>query len=198
MIPADALVMAAPAFVAADLLRALSPLLADELARVEYVTTATVSLAYPQDSIPPLEGYGYIIPQDEDSKALACTWISTKWAGRTPEGYALLRVFIGRIQDAEKLPEDEDALIEMANDEVRQTMGIDVEPAYSWVFRWEKAMPQYNLGHPERLERIEEILAGYENLALAGNGYYGIGMPDCIHSGIKAAEKLHQIEKVSG
>ena len=195
---ADALVVAVPAFVAAELLQALSPQLSAELSQVEYVTTATVSLAYPQDKIPPLEGYGYIIPQNEDSKALACTWTSTKWAGRTPEGNALLRVFVGRIQDAEKLPEDEAALLQMAKDEVRQTRGINVEPAHSWVFRWEKAMPQYNLGHPERLERVEEILAEYDNLALAGNGYYGIGMPDCIHSGIKAAEKLLQHEKVSG
>ena len=197
-IPADALVMAAPAFVAAELLQGISEQLSAELAQVEYVTTATVSLAYPQDKIPPLEGYGYIIPQNEDSKALACTWTSTKWAERAPEGIALLRIFVGRIQDAEKLPEDEAALIQLAKDEVRQTMGIDAEPAHSWVFRWEKAMPQYNLGHPERVERIEKIIAGYDNLALAGNGYYGIGMPDCIHSGIKAAEKLLQHEKVSG
>lgn len=194
---ADALVVAAPAYAAAELLSGISSQLSDELAGVEYVTTATVSLAYPRKDLPALEGYGYIIPQHEDSKALACTWTSTKWAGRAPQEFVLLRVFVGRIQDAEQLPTDENLLLQMARDEVRQTMGIDLQPTRSWVFRWEKAMPQYNLGHPARLERIASILEQHPNLALAGSGYHGIGMPDCIHSGIQAAEKILQIEKVN-
>jgi len=194
---ADAIVMAAPAYVAAELISGVSSALSKEIEQIEYVTTATVSLAYKKENLPALEGYGYIIPQNEDSKALACTWTSTKWAERAPEDYALLRVFVGRIQDAEQLPEDEASLIQMAKDEIHQTMGIGIEPEFCWVSRWEKAMPQYNLGHPQRLERIETILNDHPNLALAGNGYYGIGMPDCIHSGIQAAEKLLQYEKVS-
>jgi oxygen-dependent protoporphyrinogen oxidase len=109
--PADAVVMAAPAYAAAELLSDILPDLAKELEQVEYVTTATVTLAYQKKDLPVLEGYGYIIPQNEDSKALACTWTSAKWEGRAPEDYALLRVFVGRIQDAEQLPEDEAVLI---------------------------------------------------------------------------------------
>jgi oxygen-dependent protoporphyrinogen oxidase len=196
-IHADAIVAATPAYVAAELLSTVSAELADELAAVEYVSTATVSLAYRKKDVPSLKGYGYIIPHNEDSKALACTWTSTKWAGRAPEEYALLRVFVGRIQDAEQLPEEESVLIQMAKDELRQTMGIEIEPEHTWVFRWDAAMPQYNLGHPERLDRIEAILEDFDHLALVGNGYYGIGMPDCINSGIQAAEKILQREKVS-
>jgi len=191
----DAVVITAPAYAAAELLSDVSPDLAKELEQVEYVTTATVTLAYQKKDLPALEGYGYIIPQNEESRALACTWTSTKWEERAPEDYALLRVFVGRIQDAEQLPEDEAVLIKMAKDEVLQTMGIEIEPERSWVFRWEKAMPQYNLGHPERLERIEAIMREYANLVLAGNGYHGIGLPDCINSGIKAAEKLIKVRK---
>ncbi|NQS92395.1 MAG: protoporphyrinogen oxidase [Chloroflexi bacterium] len=194
----DAVVVAVPSYVAAELLPDVSDDLANELGRVEYVTTATVSLAYKKMDLPELKGYGYIIPQYEKSKALACTWTSTKWVERAPEDYALLRVFVGRIQDAERLPEDKNELIQIAKDEIRQTMGIEHNPVRSWVFRWEKAMPQYNLGHPERLERIEKILKDQPNIALAGNGYYGIGLPDCIKSGIKAADKLLQFEKVGG
>lgn len=192
----DAVVVAVPAYVAAELLSDVSHDLANELGRVEYVTTATVSLAYKKTDLPALNGYGYIIPQNEDSKALACTWTSTKWAERAPDDYALLRVFVGRIQDAERLPEDKHTLIQIAKDEIRQTLGIENDPEQSWVFRWEKAMPQYNLGHPERLEKIEEILKDQPNLELVGNGYYGIGLPDCVNSGIKAADKLLQYEKV--
>jgi oxygen-dependent protoporphyrinogen oxidase len=194
----DALVMAVPAYAAAELLSVVSDGLTEELDQVEYVSTATVSLAYKKKDLPSLAGYGYIIPQNEDSKALACTWTSTKWAERSPDDYVLLRVFVGRIQDTLGLPEDENALIQMAKDEIRQTMGIGLDPEKSWVFRWEKAMPQYNLGHPERLERIERILKDQPNLALIGNGYYGIGLPDCIKSGIQAADKLLHIEKVDG
>ena len=191
----DAVVIAAPAYVAAEILSDVSSNLANELEQIEYVTTATITLAYLKKDLPALEGYGYIIPQNEDSKALACTWTSTKWKGRAPEDYALLRVFVGRIQDSEKLPEEKDVLIKMAKDEVRQSMGIEIEPERCWVFRWEKAMPQYNLGHPERLERIDAILKEFPNLALAGNGYHGIGIPDCINSGIKASEKLLKLRE---
>ncbi|MDH5507188.1 MAG: protoporphyrinogen oxidase, partial [Anaerolineae bacterium] len=190
-IPADAVVLAAPAYVAGQLLQSIAPQLAHELAQIEYVSTATVSLAYPLDVLPSdLSGYGYIIPQHEDSQALACTWTSSKWHGRAPQGFALLRVFVGRIQDAQALPHEESALIAIARRELRQTMHITAEPANAWVFRWEKAMPQYNLGHPERLERIQTHLAAHPALALAGSGYHGIGMPDCIRSGILAAEKI--------
>ena len=126
---------------------------------------------------------------------MACTWTSTKWDNRAAKGHVLIRVFVGRIQDANALPENKEALIQIAQEEIRSTMGIETQPTHSWVFRWEKAMPQYNLGHPERMKRIEEILQEHPNLALAGNGYRGIGMPDCIHSGIQAAEKIFRVSK---
>ncbi len=190
-IEADAVVLAAPAYVSGKLLENIAPELAEELKQIEYVSTATVSLAYLKEDLPnPLDGYGYIIPQHEDSKALACTWTSSKWQHRAPERYALLRVFIGRNQDPKALPREEAALISIARQELRMTMNIKAAPTATWVFRWDKAMPQYNLGHPERLERIETEMEKLPDLALAGNGYRGIGMPDCIHSGIQAAEKL--------
>jgi len=187
---ADALILASPAYASAHMLAGYQPELAELLAGIEYVTTATVSLAYRVQDLPPLLGYGYIIPQFEENQALACTWTSSKWAGRAPQGYGLLRVFLGRIQDANVLPHDKDTLVHMARHELERTMGVKAEPEHTWVFRWEKAMPQYNLGHPERIDKIEGLLAERPNLALAGNGYYGIGMPDCIRSGYQAADKI--------
>lgn len=190
----DGLVLATPAYVSGTLLNEIAPTLAGELGKIEYVTTATVSLAYLKEELPTkLKGYGYIVPQQEDSKVLACTWTSSKWQGRAPQQYALLRVFIGRIQDAHTLPHEPAELIEIAREELLKTMHIKAKPLNSWVFRWEKAMPQYNLGHPERLQRIATALEAFPNLALAGNGYRGIGMPDCIHTGIDAAEKIMRI-----
>lgn len=192
----DAVVLATPAYVAGDLMKDALPNLADELNSIEYVSTATVSLAYLKDELPTnLEGYGYIVPQQEGSKALACTWTSSKWRHRAPDNRVLLRVFIGRIQDVNTLPTDKDLLISMAREELRYSMGIKTQPIAAWAFYWEKAMPQYNLGHPERLERIERLLMEHPNLVLAGNGYRGIGIPDCVHSGMEAAEKIVEFLK---
>jgi oxygen-dependent protoporphyrinogen oxidase len=188
---ADGLVLAAPAYAAGSLLYGLDPDLAAELQGIPYVSTATVSLAYRQDDLPrPLDGYGYVIPRRESRLALACTWTSTKFPHRAPAGYALMRVFIGRAGQEDRLAWDEAGLLETAQQEVRQTLGITAQPQLERVFRWEQAMPQYNLGHPQRLERIRARLERWPGLQLAGNGYAGIGIPDCIHSGEVAAQAL--------
>lgn len=188
-ITADGIILATPSFVTSDLVADLAPGLSGELKAIEYVTTATVSMAYRQADVPrPLDGYGYVIPRREGRKALACTWTSTKFPHRAPEDYALVRVFIGRAGQEGDLPWDENGLEKIAQDELRQTLGISAKPVLSRVFLWEKAMPQYNIGHPARLERIDAFLKDMPGLALAGNGYLGIGIPDCIHSGELAAE----------
>jgi oxygen-dependent protoporphyrinogen oxidase len=190
-ITADRVILATPSFVTADLVSDLAPDLAAELRSIDYVSTATVTLAYRESDLPrPLDGYGYVIPRREGRKALACTWTSTKFPHRAPEGYALLRVFIGRAGQESEIAWDETTLLTIAQEELRLTLGITAKPLLWRIFTWEKAMPQYNLGHPERLKRIERRLSAYPGLALAGNAYQGIGIPDCIHSGEIAAEKI--------
>jgi protoporphyrinogen/coproporphyrinogen III oxidase len=185
---AEALVLAAPAFAAGDLLEGLDPPLAAALRSIPYASTATVSLAYRQEDLGrPLDGYGYVIPRRERRRALACTWTSTKFPHRAPAGYALLRVFVGRA--GQEIPWGQDELLALARQELALTLGIQAAPLLWRVQAWPRAMPQYNLGHPEKLARIEAALAAHPGLALAGNGYRGIGIPDCIHSGQQAAEK---------
>ncbi len=185
----DALILATPAYVSGTLLASFDPMLASDLKSIPYASTATVSLAYRESDLPrPLDGYGYVIPRREGRKALACTWTSTKFPHRAPEGYALIRVFVGRA--GQDIPWDENELLELAKEEVKLTSGITAEPIVSRVFMWDKAMPQYNLGHPEILKRIDVALENHPGLALAGNGYRGIGIPDCIHSGELAVEKI--------
>src|SRR5439155_8454962 len=171
----------------ATLLASLDPALAADLGAIPYASTATISLAYRQGDLPrELDGYGYLIPRREGRKALACTWTSTKFPHRVPEGYALIRVFVGRA--GQDIPWNENDLIALAKEELNLTLGITVEPILARVFMWDKAMPQYNLGHPEILKRIDTQLENHPGLALAGNGYRGIGIPDCIHSGELAVE----------
>jgi len=185
----DTVILAAPAPVSGALLASFDPDLASVLKSIPYASTATVSLAYRQSDLPhPLDGYGYVIPRSEGRRALACTWTSTKFPHRAPEGYALLRVFIGRA--GQDIPWNANDLLGLARDELKSTLGITVAPLLSRVFMWENAMPQYNLGHPEKMRHIESRLEKYPGLALAGNGYYGIGIPDCIHSGELAVNRI--------
>ena len=193
-IPANGIILAIPAPQSSSIMRDLAPELAHELSQIEYASTATVSLAFRESDLPrPLDGYGYIIPRREGRKALACTWTSTKFPHRAPQGTALLRVFIGRAGQEADLPSEEGQLIEIAREELRLTMGITAEPLLSRAFFWPEAMPQYNMGHPERLARIEQQLELLEGVVLAGAGYRGIGIPDCIHSGELAAERVLKV-----
>jgi len=189
----DSIILATPAFVSGTLVASFDPDLASVLQSIDYVSTATVSLAYRQSDLPrELDGYGYVIPRREGRKALACTWTSTKFPHRAPEGYALIRVFVGRA--GQELPWSEKDLLALAKEELQLTLGLTAEPILSRVFVWDKAMPQYNLGHPEKLKQIESELEKYPGLALAGNGYCGIGIPDCIRSGELAVERVLAME----
>jgi oxygen-dependent protoporphyrinogen oxidase len=189
ILESDSVILATPAFVSGKLVAALNPSLASDLQSIPYASTATVSLAYRGSDIPrELDGYGYVIPRREERKALACTWTSTKFPHRAPEGYRLIRVFVGRA--GQDIPWNEADLLQLAQEELASTLGITAGPLLHRVFLWDKAMPQYNLGHPEILARIDAALQNHPGLALAGNGYRGIGIPDCIHSGELAVKKI--------
>ncbi len=191
----DSVILATPTFVSGNLLASLDPSLASNLQSIPYVSTATVSLAYAQSDVPrDLDGYGYVIPRREGRRALACTWTSTKFPHRAPEGYALIRVFVGRA--GQDIPWNESDLLELAKEELKLTLGITANPLLDRVFLWDKAMPQYNLGHPVLLKRIDAALEKHPGLALAGNGYRGIGIPDCIHSGELAVKKIVEARRV--
>ncbi len=192
---ADGIILAAPAYISGQLLASFDPELRSALQSIPYASTATVSLAYRLSDVPrDLDGYGYVIPRREGRKALACTWTSTKFPHRAPEGYALIRVFVGRA--GQDIPWDEGELLEAAKEELNLTLGITAEQLVSRVFMWDKAMPQYNLGHPEILKRIDTALEKHPGLVLAGNGYRGIGIPDCIHSGELAVERVLKFSNV--
>ena len=188
---ARAVVLATPAYATADLVAPFAPEAAAALRGILYATTATVSLAYRETDLPrPLDGYGYVIPRSEGREALACTWTSTKFPHRAPEGYALVRVFVGRAGQEADISWNHAALEAIARRELAQTVGITAEPLFAEVFVWPQAMPQYTLGHLDRVRTAEGALSPWPNLALAGNAYRGIGIPDCIRSGREAVERI--------
>jgi oxygen-dependent protoporphyrinogen oxidase len=196
---ADGVVVAVPAFAAAELLASLDRGLADAHAEIPYASSVVVSLAYDEAAVAhPLDGYGYVVPHSEESDVLACTWSSSKWGGRAPTGHALLRVYAGRFGGRDVTTEVDDDLVELAREELR-LLGITTEPSLARVHRWPRGMPQYVLGHPDRLVRIENALEEHPGLALAGAAYRGVGIPDCIRSGEDAAQSLaRSLAPVSG
>lgn len=190
---AEAVILATPSFAAARLLADIDRDLSAELAAIEHASTAIVTLAFRREDIPhPLNGHGYVVPRVEGGPILACTWSSRKWAERAPEGRELLRVFVGRSGfDALNIEDvDDETLIAIARQEVASRLGIIADPALIRLHRWPRGMPQYTIGHPERIARIEARISVHPGLSIAGNAYHGVGIPDCIASGECAAEAV--------
>jgi oxygen-dependent protoporphyrinogen oxidase len=189
VIGADGVVVTTPAFVTAELLADLDPELASEHASIPYASSVVITLAFSRADVVPRDGFGYVVPLVEQTDVLACTWSSQKWKGRAPEGSVLIRVYAGRFGGRDVTLAADAELVALARDEVRH-VGISAEPTATHVHRWPRGMPQYVLGHPDRLERIDAAVAEHSCLALAGAAYRGVGIPDCIHSGEQAAESV--------
>jgi oxygen-dependent protoporphyrinogen oxidase len=185
----DAVVLAVPAYVAAALLEGVDPELAGLHREIPYASSVVVSLAFSRADVVPLDGYGYLVPRTDGSDVLACTWSSQKWEGRAPDDAHLVRVYAGRFGGRDLSAEDDATLVALARGELRH-IGVVAKPTLVRVHRWPRGMPQYVLGHPERVARIEERLAEHPGLAVAGAAYRGVGIPDCIASGEAAAESL--------
>lgn len=191
---ADALCVALPAYGASALLRETNSELADELQAIPYASTATVNLAYQRKDIPhPLDGFGFVVPLIEKRSTLACSFSSVKFAGRAPEGSALLRAFVGGALQPEMFEMNEEAIIKAVREDLRGLLGITQPPLFAHVEKWPRSMAQYHLGHVERVERIQRQLLSTPTLKLAGNAYKGAGIPDCIKSGEAAAEELFNV-----
>ncbi len=189
---ADAVVLATPAFVAADLLEPHAPALAQTLRTIRYLSTATVSLAFRRAEVShPLDGFGFVVPKSEDCRLMACTWVSTKFNHRAPADHVLLRVFVGgyKREGLVDLPDAE--LLSLVRAELRRTMGLTAEPVHHEIYHWRRANAQYDVGHLERVEAIERAAAAQlPGLYFTGSAFRGVGLPDCIHQGEETAARL--------
>ena len=188
---ADAICLAVPVYVAAQLLSNVSPKLASQLNQIKYASTATINLAYRRDAVRhPLDGFGFVVPYVEKRSLIACTFSSVKFPGRAPDDHVLLRAFVGGALQPDVFALDESEMLRRVDTDLRELLGITSEPLFTRVSKWERSMPQYKVGHLDRVAEIKRELAQLPNLQLAGNAYRGAGIPDCIRSGESAAEKL--------
>ena len=188
----QAVVLAGPAFAAAELLGGIAAssaaAAAAELAAIPYVSTATVSLAYRRaDVARPLHGFGFVVPRAEERGIMAGTFSSLKFDGRAPDGAVLVRAFVGRAgrEAAAGLPDAE--LLALVRDELASILGLRAEPLLTRIFRWPKGMPQYRVGHAALIGRVEAAVGELPGVELAGGYLHGIGIGDCIREGAAAA-----------
>ena len=190
-LPADGVILAGEAHRMAGLVRDLDGDLARLLDDIPYASSATVSLAYPRAAVQhPLDGFGFIVPRGEGLSVLACTFSSVKYPGRAPEGFVLLRGFLGGAQGAGLPAEDDAGLVRLASTDLAPLLGITGAPVLARVARHPRAMPQYEVGHLDRAATIEAHVAALPGLALAGTAYRGVGIPDAVRSGEAGADHL--------
>ncbi|HEX3351479.1 MAG TPA: protoporphyrinogen oxidase [Terriglobales bacterium] len=191
----DAVILATPAPMAALLLEITSAELAAELRTILYSSSVTVALGFDQNvrtALPP--GFGFLVPRREGRRMLATTFVHNKFPHRAPQDRALLRCFLGGSRDPQVLQLSDEEILNNVRDELYGILGLSAEPLFSRVYRWKSAMAQYNVGHLERVQRIENLRKQLPGLALAGNAYRGIGVPDCVRSGQEAVAELFPID----
>ena len=187
----DAVVVTTDANTAACLIQPWDGTLAAHLAAIPYVSTATVSLGFRREDVAhPLNGFGFVIPRAERKHVLAVTWSSTKFEGRAGASQRLIRAFIGGAHQEEVVDLPDDALAFHVCNELTPLLGITAKPIVHRVFKWKKANPQYNVGHLDRVSKIEKETEKHAGLFLAGAAYKGVGIPDCIEQGWHTSEKV--------
>jgi oxygen-dependent protoporphyrinogen oxidase len=187
----DAVILAMPAAAAGTLLRHSTPALAHELGEIRYSSSVTVGLVYGETvtgALPP--GFGFLVPRTEDKRMLGCTFVHHKFPHRAPDNRGLLRCFLGGSRDEAVLSLSSEEILSTVRRELSDILGITTEPLAARVYKWPGAMAQYGVGHLDRLERIRQHLQEVPRLTLAGNGYRGIGVPDCVRTGREAATRM--------
>jgi len=187
----DAVILALPALAAARLLSTCGPELSAELAAIGYSSSITVGLGYDRDvrrSLPP--GFGFLVPHSENKRLLAATFVHSKFPHRAPDDRALLRCFFAGANAENVWELSDDAIVAIVREDLQQILGLRAAPLFARVYKWKSAMAQYGVGHLDRLDRIERLRQQLPGLALAGNGFRGIGVPDCVRSGRDAAKQV--------
>lgn len=187
----DAVVVALPAYRTAELIAGFAGQASEALRQTEYASTAIVVSGHKLSDVRhPLDAFGLVVPAIEKRKILAVSFTSRKFPGRAPEDCVQLRTFVGGAMQPELMQLSDAEMITLVRTELESILGVTWKPDFTVVARWMRSMPQYHVGHLDCVAEVERALAGFPNLALAGNAYHGVGIPDCIHSGEQAAERL--------
>lgn len=189
----DGIVMATESYAAAHILRDFDIEMANAYEGIPNLTSSTCSFGFKAEDIDlPESGFGTLVPAVENRALLAATWSSTKWSNRAPEGRVLIRGFAGTPHNQDMMEKSDEELTSIVLSELKEIMDIrsDAEPLFSRFYRWTLGMSQYTMGHLDRVEMIEHICDKTPGLAAAGGCFRGVGVPNCIAGGERAALKL--------
>jgi oxygen-dependent protoporphyrinogen oxidase len=189
---ADQVMLGTASFDSAEMIKDFDANLAAQLNKIDWSTSATVSIAFhKQDVKVPLKGFGFIVPRVEGRRINAATYSSIKWSFRAPDDHILIRGFVGGGHHEELVYELDDAgLVKTVLEELDTIVGIKADARFSKVYRWYKGMPKYTVGHLDRISVIDRSVAMHPGLHLIGCSYKGIGIGDCVHEAQIAAEKI--------
>lgn len=188
---ADAVILAIPAHEAGRLTATVDPGCARLLERIGCLSCTVIGLVYAAEVFDhPLDGFGFLVPATEGGSVAACTWVDRKFEGRSRPDRVLLRAFLTGSAGKWALGADDDAVASRVDRDIRRWMDIDDRPLETRVYRWEKAMPVFAVGHDQVMRRIEAGLARLPGLLLTGNGFAGVGIPDCIRRGQRIADMV--------
>ena len=188
---AATVVVATPAHEAARLLSAAAPRLAGLLEGIGYTSSVVAALVYAKPGFRhALDGFGMLVPRAEGGSLAACTWVNTKFDHRASEDRILLRGFLSGEAADRAMASEEDLVLRRTNSELERWMGFRSTPAAGRIYRWKRSMPQYAVGHGDLTKELSERLRSLSGLYLAGNGYDGLGIPDCVRRSERAAERI--------
>lgn len=187
VVEADGAILAVPSIVAAALLKSVDPIVSNLLAQTPYGDVATLNVAVRRDRLThPLDGFGFVVPALENRAVTGCTFSSVKFAGRAPEGFALLRAFVG----GPVLTASDGGLCDAVLKDLQGYLGLQGAPEWVELRRYPSSMPHYTLGHVDRVHDTFRRVSELNCLELAGNGFWGIGLPDCVAGGTAAADRM--------
>lgn len=190
-VPADVVIVATPAYAAAQLLEGVLPEARDDLEAIPYAGVRVLGLGYDRADVPgPLDGFGFLVPRGQGVRMLGCLWTSTLFPWQAPEGKVLLRIIAGGVPDPEFVALDEAEALQVARDDLARTMNVTAAPEMVHHVRWARAIPQYRVGHQSRVARIMGAADQRPGLLLTGNAYHGIGVNDCVRDAGRVAARV--------
>ncbi|MEW5925713.1 MAG: protoporphyrinogen oxidase [Candidatus Zixiibacteriota bacterium] len=187
----DAVICATPSYAASDMVSDMNKGLSDVLASIPYSSIAVVCSGYKTENVATdLAGFGFLIPRDQNVRILGSIWTSSIFAGSAPDGMVLLRTMIGGATDPEAASLSDGELADIVHRELNDILGLTGKPEYLKIFKWSRGIPQFTIGHPERMEKLNKILESYPGLHFTGNSYKGVSLNDCIVRSNEAVKAL--------
>jgi len=191
IIESDILIIASPAYAASEMLKSFDRQLATVISEISYPSVSVVCFGYKKERLAhKLDGFGFLVPHRERRKILGTLWDSSIFPNRAPEGHVLLRSMVGGARASELAMQDDARIRDTVIGELKDVMKIEAHPDFVRIYRHEKAIPQYNMGHSNRLKTVDDLLLKHKGLYLTGNAYRGIGVNDCIENSYKLTERI--------